>query len=74
MEPVLSGLSNYLHAQMSMWEKPANQEMFILSYSVYFFTIQSLHLLFLRVFCFVFFYIWCDCKSSETNKCHSWGL
>lgn len=50
MEPILSGLSDYLHVQMSMQGKLANVERFILSYFVYFFIIQSLHIPFLVLF------------------------
>lgn len=47
MEPILSGLNNYLHGQMSLCGKFTNRERFLLSYSGYFFIIQSLHLPFL---------------------------
>lgn len=52
MEPILSGLSDYLHVQMSMQGKLANVERFILSYFVCFFIIQSLHVPFLMLFFF----------------------
>lgn len=70
MEPIPSGLSGYLHVQMSMHGKLANVERFILSYCVYFLIIQSLHLPFLVPYFFLiyFFNIWIGCKSFETKK------
>lgn len=70
METILSGLSDYLHVQMSMQGKLANVERFILSYFVYFFIIQSLHVPFLMLFFLLiyFFTIWGGSKSFETKK------
>lgn len=78
MEPILSGLSNYLDAQMSIRGKLATLERFILPYCVYFFIMQSLHLLCVFLYnsvfaptifwLFFFFNIRSGSKSFETKK------